>query len=60
MHMPRDSIPVLKVLLLKCLYFMQLVTGAARYDYTHEIRNCDLATQRRISLTFRQSVLTEE
>eukprot|EP00041_Stephanoeca_diplocostata_P022966 m.556727 g.556727 ORF g.556727 m.556727 type:complete len:60 (+) comp22186_c0_seq6:3382-3561(+) len=44
----------------QCVKFPQLVSGTARYDYTHEIRNRDLATERRISITFRQSVLTKE
>lgn len=34
---------------------LQLVTGDARYKYTHEIKESDLLDNRRISVTFRQS-----
>lgn len=34
---------------------LQLVTGAARWSYTHEIRREDVLSPRRMSLTFRQS-----
>ena len=39
----------------KCL---QVLTGKARYDYSHGIRNADLLSDRRVSLTMRESPLT--
>jgi alkylated DNA repair dioxygenase AlkB len=38
---------------------LQLLTGKARYDYSHEIANGDLLSDRRISVTMRESPLTE-
>ena len=34
---------------------LQVITGAARYNYTHEIRNEDLHDDLRVSITFRDS-----
>lgn len=36
----------------------QVQSGAARYNYTHEIKNCNLLGDRRVSITFRESSLT--
>lgn len=38
---------------------LQVLTGSARYDYSHGIANQDLLSDRRISLTMRQSPLTK-
>ena len=38
---------------------LQVLTGSARYDYTHGIRNEDLLSDRRISVTMRESPLTK-
>jgi alkylated DNA repair dioxygenase AlkB len=37
---------------------LQLLTGKARYDYSHEISNNDLLSDRRVSITMRESPLT--
>jgi alkylated DNA repair dioxygenase AlkB len=37
---------------------LQLLTGSARYDYSHEIGNADLLSDRRVSITMRESPLT--
>lgn len=37
---------------------LQVLTKCARYDYSHGIRNNDLLSDRRISITMRQSPLT--
>ena len=37
---------------------LQVVSGKARYDYTHAIANADLGGPVRISLTFRKAQLT--
>ena len=51
------ALPQEKRVLLKrrCL---QVLTGKARYDYSHGIRNVDLFSDRRVSLTMRESPLT--
>jgi hypothetical protein len=36
---------------------MQVLTGDARYSYTHSIAAADILEPRRISITFRQSPL---
>mmetsp|Transcript_3584 Transcript_3584/g.4967 ORF Transcript_3584/g.4967 Transcript_3584/m.4967 type:complete len:371 (-) Transcript_3584:43-1155(-) len=38
---------------------LQILTGKARYDYSHGIRNDDFLSDRRISITMRESPLTE-
>ena len=45
--------PAIKVLLQPGT--LQILTGKARYDYTHGIRNQDLISDRRVSLTLRQT-----
>lgn len=45
-----------RVLLRRCT--LQVLTGRARYDYSHGIRNHDLLSERRISITMRESPLT--
>ena len=37
---------------------LQVLTGRARYDYTHGIRSVDLLSPRRVSMTMRESPLT--
>ncbi len=37
---------------------LQVLTGKARYDFTHGIANADLLSPRRISITMRESPLT--
>ena len=37
---------------------LQILTGPARYNYTHEIAPLDLPSERRVSLTLRESPLT--
>lgn len=37
---------------------LQVVTGRARYDFTHAIANTDLHAARRVSVTFRKAKLT--
>lgn len=37
---------------------LQVMTGKARYDYSHEIAHEDLLSERRVSVTMRQSPLT--
>ena len=37
---------------------LQVLTGRSRYDYSHGILNSDLLSQRRISVTMRESPLT--
>lgn len=37
---------------------LQVLTGPARYDYTHGITNQDLLSDRRVSITMRQSPIT--
>jgi alkylated DNA repair dioxygenase AlkB len=37
---------------------LQVLTGKARYDFSHGIRNEDLYTDRRVSVTMRESPLT--
>ena len=38
---------------------LQILTGRARYDYSHGIENKDLLSERRVSITMRESPLTE-
>jgi alkylated DNA repair dioxygenase AlkB len=38
---------------------VQLLTGSARYDYSHGIQNEDLLSDRRVSITMRESPLTK-
>jgi alkylated DNA repair dioxygenase AlkB len=38
---------------------LQILTGSARYTYSHGIRNEDLLTDRRISITMRESPLSK-
>jgi alkylated DNA repair dioxygenase AlkB len=38
---------------------LQVLTGEARYDYSHGIHNQDLLSDRRVSLTMRESPLTQ-
>lgn len=38
---------------------LQILTKSARYDYSHGIENNDLLTERRISITMRESPLTK-
>ena len=56
-HSTEEEIIREKRVLLKrrCL---QVLTGKARYDYSHGIRHSDLLTDRRVSLTMRESPLT--
>ena len=50
------AIPVARVVLpRRCL---QVLTGKARYDFSHAIQNGDLLADRRVSLTMRESPLT--
>ncbi|KAL3937737.1 MAG: hypothetical protein SGBAC_007217 [Bacillariaceae sp.] len=37
---------------------LQVLTGSARYDFTHAIANVDLLSDRRVSVTMRESPLT--
>jgi hypothetical protein len=37
---------------------LQVLTGKSRYDYSHGISNSDLLSERRISVTMRESPLT--
>jgi alkylated DNA repair dioxygenase AlkB len=37
---------------------LQILTGPARYNYTHEIAHEDLQSERRVSITLRESPLT--
>lgn len=37
---------------------LQILTGSSRYDYSHAIANEDLLSERRISITMRESPLT--
>jgi alkylated DNA repair dioxygenase AlkB len=37
---------------------LQILTGPARYNYTHAIANADLHSDRRVSITMRESPLT--
>jgi alkylated DNA repair dioxygenase AlkB len=37
---------------------LQILTGMARYDYSHGIAHCDLLSDRRISVTMRESPLS--
>ena len=39
---------------------MQVLTGRARYSFTHAIHLADLEDERRVSITFRQSPLTQQ
>jgi alkylated DNA repair dioxygenase AlkB len=51
------AVPQQKVLLpRRCL---QVLTGKARYDFSHGIAHQDLLTDRRISITMRESPLTD-
>mmetsp|Transcript_57298 Transcript_57298/g.63997 ORF Transcript_57298/g.63997 Transcript_57298/m.63997 type:complete len:391 (+) Transcript_57298:225-1397(+) len=51
------AVPEQKVLLKRrCL---QVITGKSRYDFTHGISNQDLLTDRRVSITMRDSPLTK-
>ena len=38
---------------------LQVLTGKARYDYSHGICNKDLLSDRRVSITMRESPLTK-
>jgi alkylated DNA repair dioxygenase AlkB len=38
---------------------LQVLTGKARYDYSHGICNEDLLSDRRVSITMRESPLTK-
>ena len=51
-------LPDVKKVLLK-RRTLQVLTGCARYDYSHGIANEDLISDRRISLTMRQSPLSK-
>ena len=46
------ALVVRKVLLKRCC--LQIMTGKARYDYTHGIQNQDLLSDRRVSVTMRE------
>ena len=37
---------------------LQVLTGSARYDFSHAIANADLLSDRRVSITMRESPLT--
>lgn len=37
---------------------LQVQSGRARYEFTHEIKNGNLLGERRVSVTFRESTLT--
>jgi alkylated DNA repair protein alkB family protein 4 len=51
------AVPKQRVLLKRrCL---QIITGKSRYDFTHGITNSDLLSDRRISITMRESPLTK-
>jgi len=50
---PKQQVKVL--LKRRCL---QVMTGKARYEYTHGITNQDLLSERRVSITMRDSPLT--
>eukprot|EP00978_Attheya_sp_CCMP212_P021556 scaffold63082_cov54-Attheya_sp.AAC.1 len=39
---------------------LQVLTGRARYDYSHGILNCDFLSDRRVSVTMRESPLTKK
>ena len=43
---------------LKQLMCTQVLTGRARYNFTHAIQLKDLEDERRVSITFRQSPVT--
>ena len=45
-----------KVLLKRCA--LQVLTGKSRYDYSHGITNDDILSEKRISITMRESPLT--
>jgi alkylated DNA repair dioxygenase AlkB len=55
----RNTAVAVKRVLLKrrCL---QVLTGRARYDFSHEIENKDLLSERRVSVTMRESPLTTQ
>ncbi len=50
---PKTQIMVSVDLPPRCL---QLITGKARYDFTHEIKNEDLLSEKRISITWRNCI----
>ena len=54
----RNTAVTVKRVLLKrrCL---QILTGKARYDFSHEIQDADLLSDRRVSVTMRESPLTK-
>jgi len=37
---------------------LQILTGSSRYDYSHGIKNSDILSDRRVSITIRESPLT--
>ena len=39
---------------------LQVLTGKARYDFSHGISNCDLLSDRRVSITMRESPLSRD
>jgi alkylated DNA repair dioxygenase AlkB len=51
--------PDVKRVLLKART-LQVLTGRARYDYSHGIRNEDLLSDRRVSITMRESPLSKK
>ena len=53
-----QNLAVEKKILLK-RRMLQVLTGRARYDYSHGIKNEDLLSERRISVTMRESPLSE-
>lgn len=53
----KHILPAEKKILLK-RRTLQIMTGRARYDYSHGIENQDLLSERRVSITMRESPLT--
>lgn len=53
-----DSWPMERRVMLK-RRTLQVITGRARYDYSHGIENQDLLSDRRLSITMRESPLTK-
>jgi alkylated DNA repair dioxygenase AlkB len=55
---PKRNTAVVKQRVLLKRRCLQILTGLARYDFSHGIEHCDLLSERRVSLTMRESPLT--
>lgn len=55
---PRRNTSVMQSKVLLKRRTLQILTGAARYDYSHGIEHSDLLSARRVSVTMRESPLT--